>query len=186
MGKRILIIKGSPREQGNSSVLADQVAEGAGETGATTESIFLHGMDIRPCRGCDNCRTTRACVITDDMQALFPKLLAADAIVLASPIYWFTFSAQMKTCIDRWYSLWNIASEPFKNKPIGIVLTYGDTDLYTSGCINAIHTFEAMFRFLEAPIEGWVYGSVLDIGDAQKNPALMEAARSLGRKLGAP
>ncbi len=62
MGKRILIIKGSPREQGNSSVLADQVAEGAGEAGATTESIFLHGMDIRPCRGCDNCRATRACL----------------------------------------------------------------------------------------------------------------------------
>ncbi len=184
MSRRILIIKASPRQHGNSSVLADQVAQGAGEAGASTESIFLHGLDIRPCRGCDTCRSSHACVIKDDMQGLYPKILSAQAVVLASPIYWFTFNAQLKTCIDRWYALWNIAEEPFKNKPVGIVLTYGDTDPYTSGCINAIYTFESMFRFLEAPIAGWVYGSAMDIGDAQKNPGLMEAARDLGRKLG--
>lgn len=185
MAKRILILKGSPREHGNSSVLADQVAAGASETGAVVESIFLHEMNIRPCRGCNTCRSKLACVIKDDMQTLYPRLLKTDSVVLASPIYWFTFSAQLKTCIDRWYALWSMAKEPFKNKPFGIVLTYGDTDPYTSGCVNAIHTFEAMFRFLEAPIAGWVYGSALDIGDAQKNPGLMEAAQALGRKLGA-
>jgi multimeric flavodoxin WrbA len=109
MSRRILVIKGSPRENGNSSVLADQVAEGAAEAGATTEGIFLHGLDLHPCRGCESCRTLHACVIKDGMQALYPKLLAAESIVLASPIYWFTFSAQMKMCIDRWYALWNIA-----------------------------------------------------------------------------
>ena len=186
MGRRILIIKGSPRANGNSSVLADEVAEGAREKGATAEIVFLHGLDIRPCRGCDNCRKAHACVIKDDMQALYQKVLEADAVVLASPIYWFTYSAQLKICIDRWYGLWNIAKEPFKNKPFGIVLTYGDTDPWTSGCINAIHTLESMFRFLEAPVAGWVYGSAMDIGDAQKDHKLMEAARGLGRKLGAP
>ena len=91
----------------------------------------------------------------------------------------------MKAFIDRWYALGNIAREPFKGKPFGIVLTYGDTDPYTSGAINAIHTFETMFRYLEAPIAGWVYGSAMDMGDAQKDPRLMESARALGRKLSA-
>ncbi len=185
MSRRVLVIKASPREKGNSSVLADKVAEGARDVGATTESISLHRLDIHPCRGCDTCRRTQACVIKDDMQGLYPKLLAAEAVVLASPIYWFTMNGQMKTFIDRWYGLWNIAKEPFKDKPVGIVLTYGDTDPYTSGCINAIHTFESMFKFLEAPIAGCVYGSAMDVGDVEKDATLLESARSLGRKLGA-
>jgi hypothetical protein len=63
------------------------------------------------------------------------------------------------------------------------VLTYGDTDLYTSGGINAIHTLETMFRFIQADVAGWVYGSLSNVGDAQKNPELMEKAYRLGRKL---
>ena len=60
MSRRILVLKGSPREKGNSSVLADKVAEGAAETGATAEAVSLHRMDIRPCRGCDTCRSAHA------------------------------------------------------------------------------------------------------------------------------
>jgi len=116
---------------------------------------------------------------------LYPKLLAADALLLASPIYWFTYSAQLKLCIDRWYGLWNTHSEAFRGKPVGIILTYGDSDLYTSGGINAIHTFEATFRFLHAPIAGMVYGSASDPGEAEKQPELMQAAYELGLKLGA-
>ena len=180
---KILILKGSPRERGNSSALADQVAVGAKESGAEVESIYLHGLDIRPCDACDLCRDGSQCVVEDDMQMLYPKITAADAILVASPIYWFTFSAQLKLCIDRWYSLWNFNHDVFKGKPIGIVLTYGDTDLYTSGAINAIHTFETMFRFLQANIVGWVYGSLMDVGDAQKNPELMQQAHQLGKRL---
>lgn len=186
MSKQIVILKGSPRERGNSNVLADQVQVGAEASGASVESFFLHNMDIRPCDGCDFCRETGVCVLKDDMQSLYAKLLAADAIVLASPIYWFTYSAQLKLCIDRWYAIWNFKHDMFKGKPIGIVLTYGDTDLYTSGGINAIHTFETMFRFLEADIAGWVYGTLMDVGDAQKNPKLMEKARQLGKSLAQP
>ena len=69
---------------------------------------------------------------------LYPKLLAADALVLASPIYWFTCSAQLKTCIDRWYAVWNCEKALPKGKPVGIVLGYGDTDLHNSGGINAM------------------------------------------------
>jgi multimeric flavodoxin WrbA len=183
MNKQLIILKGSPRQQGNSAVLADQVAAGAREAGAQVESFYLHEMDIRPCDGCDFCLETGVCVVKDDMQALYPKLLATDAIALASPIYWFTYSAQLKMCIDRWYALWNFKHDAFKGKPVGIVLAYGDKDLYTSGGINAIHTFETMFRFLQADIVGWVHGTLSDIGDAQKHPELMEQARQLGKKL---
>jgi multimeric flavodoxin WrbA len=180
---KILILKGSPREKGNSSVLADQLALGAQKAEAQVERIALHGLDLRPCDGCDFCKETGACVLKDDMQPIYTKLLAADAVVLASPIYWFTYSAQLKTCIDRWYALWNFKPEAFKGKPFAVILTYGDDDLYTSGAINAIHTFETMFRFLQADIAGWVYGSLSDIGDAEKHPELMQQAYHLGESL---
>ena len=183
MSKYIVVLKGSPRQKGNSAVLADQVAAGALDSGAQVESFYLHGMDIRPCDGCDECVDTGACVIKDDMQKLYPKLIAADAIVLASPIYWFTYSAQLKACIDRWYALWNDQHDLFKRKVFGVVFTYGDDDLYTSGGINAIHTLETMFRFLQTEVAGWVYGSLGDVGDAQKHPELMEKAYRLGKKL---
>ncbi len=94
--RNILILKGSPRERGNSAVLAEKAAEGALAAGAQVESIYLHGLDIRPCDACDLCLEQGECVIEDDMRPLYPKLAAADAILLASPIYWFTFSAQLK------------------------------------------------------------------------------------------
>ena len=184
MSKSIIILKGSPRKLGNSSVLADQTAAGAKDAGAQVDSFFLHDMNLRACDGCDECRATGACVVGDDMQKIYPKLLAADGIVLASPIYWFTYSAQLKLCIDRWYGLWCVQKDAFRGKPIGIVLTYGDTDLYTSGGINAIHTFESTFRHLKAPIVGMVYGTANDPGDAEKNLTLMQSAYELGKKLG--
>jgi multimeric flavodoxin WrbA len=184
MGHKLLILKGSPRERGNSAALADQVMAGAVDCGWEAECVSLQSMDIRPCDGCDLCKENiEYCVISDDMQSLYPKLIEADALVLASPIYWFTYSAQLKLCIDRWYGLWNLKQDVFRGKPVGIVLTYGDTDLYTSGGINAIHTFETMFRFLRAPIAGIVYGSVNDPGDAQKHPELMQAAYELGKRI---
>jgi multimeric flavodoxin WrbA len=183
MRKNILILKGSPRVRGNSTLLADRLAEGAREAGAEVESFYLNGMNIHPCDGCDSCVETGVCVQKDDMQQLSPKLLSADAIVLASPIYWFTYSAQLKTCIDRWYALWHGRREVFKGRPFGIILTYGDDDLYSSGGINAIHTFETMMRFLKAEIAGWVYGTANEEGDVLLQPELMEKAYRLGRKL---
>lgn len=184
MTLKLLILKGSPREKGNSAVLADQAAAGAIEAGAEVESVYLHGLDIRACDGCDLCKEEKIpCVIEDDMQPLYPKLMNADAFLLASPIYWFTYSAQLKLCIDRWYGMADLHPEAFKDKPFGIILTYGDTDLYTSGGINAIHTFESMCRYLEAPIAGMIYGSVSDPGDAEKQPGLMRAAYELGLNL---
>ncbi len=184
MPKRILILKGSPRERGNSAVLAEKTAEGARAKGAQVESIYLHGLDIRPCDACDLCQEPGStCAIEDDMQPLYPKLAEADAIVLASPIYWFTFSAQLKLCMDRWYAFQSSRWNDIKKKSFGIILTYGDTDLYSSGAINAIHTYETMARFLKSEIAGIVHGSVNDAGEAEQHPELLEQAYKLGETL---
>jgi multimeric flavodoxin WrbA len=184
MSKSILILKGSPREKGNSAVLADQVFAGAREAGANVESVYLHGMNIQPCDACDVCQNGyEGCIIEDDMQSLYPKITAADAIVIASPIYWFTISAQTKLCIDRWYALESDEKKPLQGKQLGIVLVYGDTDLYTSGGINAIHTFESLARYVGMDIAGLVYGTAWQLGEAEKQPELMEKAFKLGAKL---
>jgi multimeric flavodoxin WrbA len=184
MPKQILILKASPREKGNSATLANRLAAGATAAGAQVESIYLHGLDIRACDACDLCQEPGSgCVIEDDMQPLYPKLARADAIVLASPIYWFTFSAQLKLCMDRWYAFTSSRYQELQDKPFGIILTYGDTDLYTSGAINAIHTFESMARFLHGQLVGIVHASLDEAGEAEKQPALLEQACQLGRQL---
>ena len=184
MSKYVLILKGSPRENGNSNFLAEQVARGAKEAGAEVESLLLHHMDIRPCDACDVCQETGVCIVKDDMQTIYPLLEKANAIVIASPVYWFTISAQAKLCIDRWYALEGPQGNALRGKQIGIVLTYGDTDLYTSGGINAIHTYESMFRYIGADIVGMVYGTAHEIGAAEKQPELIERAYKLGQNLG--
>ena len=184
MPKQILILKASPREKGNSATLADRLAAGAIAAGAQVESIYLHGLDIRACDACDLCQEPGSgCVIEDDMQPLYPKLAEADAIVLASPIYWFTFTAQLKLCMDRWYAFQSSKWQELQNKPFGIILTYGDTDLYTSGGINAIHTFESMARFLHGELAGIVHASLDEADEAAKQPALLEQAYRLGQEL---
>jgi multimeric flavodoxin WrbA len=185
MSKFILVLKGSPRENGNSNTLAEQLEMGAKKAGAEVESRMLHNMDIRPCDACDVCQETGVCIIKDDMQKIYPLLEKADAIVIASPIYWFTISAQAKLCIDRWYALETPQGNGLHGKQFGILLTYGDTDLYTSGGINAIHTFESMFRYIGGEIAGIVHGTANEIGDVKKQPELMENAFKLGQKLGA-
>ncbi len=188
--KKVVIIKGSPRKNGNSAILADQVAAGAQEAGAEVESYYLHGMNIQACDACDFCQGTAQmeCVINDDMQILYPKIWETDAIVYASPIYWFTVSAQMKLFMDRCYALGGGADytkdHGLAGKRIGVVLTYGGDDPFDSGAVNAIRTFQDAFNYVEAEIVGIVYGYASDAGEIQGNRAVMEKAYNLGRKLG--
>ncbi len=184
MSKYVLVFKGSPREKGNSSVLADQAANGANASGAVVESYLLHNMNIHACDGCDICHETGVCVLKDDMQMLYPKLREADAVVIASPIYWFTMSAQIKLFIDRWYALDGEHGNALRGKQFGILLTYGDSDPYTSGAINAIRTFQDMFRYIGANIAGMVYGTASAEGDIINHPELLESAYQLGQRLG--
>ena len=105
--KQVLVILGSPRKKGNSSALAARISRGAKSAGAEVETVFLQGLKISPCRGCNTCQKddTQGCAIKDDMQEIYPKLIEADAWVIASPVYWFTMSAQTKIFMDRCYAL---------------------------------------------------------------------------------
>lgn len=183
MNNDLLIFKGSPREKGNSSLLADKSAEGARAAGAKVETFLLHRLNIHPCDACDICQETGVCVLNDDMQPLYSRMLESQAILIACPIYWFTVSAQTKLFIDRWYALQGTAGNLLEGKKFGIILTYGDTDLYTSGAINAIRTYEHMFRYIKADLVGMVYGTANDEGDVLKQPELLEQAYKLGGKL---
>jgi multimeric flavodoxin WrbA len=184
--KRVLVLKGSPRRKSNSSILADRVAAGAQAAGATVESFVLHTMDIKPCDGCYACQATDTsdCVIGDDMHTLYPKLRDADAIVVASPIYWFTMSAQTKLCIDRWFALESSQGSALRGKKFAFVLTYGDSDPVTSGAVNAMRTYQDMCRYLKAEIVGMVYGTAGEQVDIEEQPKLLEAAYKLGQTLG--
>ena len=184
MGKQVLILKASPRKWGNSAILADQVAQGALSAGAEVESVSLHVLDIRPCDACDLCRENDGeCVIEDDMQALYPKLRSAAAIVIATPVYWFTVSAQTKLFMDRCYALVDKEGYALRGKKIGIVMTYGDADPFASGAVNAFRTFQDGFRYVGAPIVGFVYGSASNPGDIRYDTAAMRQAYELGRSL---
>jgi multimeric flavodoxin WrbA len=183
----ILIINGSPRKRGNSATLAQQVASGAEAADAQVETVFLHGMDIAPCNACDACLKSAdpGCVIADDMQDLYPKLKEADVIVIASPVYWFTVSAQTKLFMDRCYAFEGPGENPLRDKRYAIILAYGDSDPFNSGAVNALRTFQDGLGYIGAEIAGMIYGSASKPGEIAQNEDLMERAFQLGKQLGA-
>jgi len=83
-GKKILVLLGSPRKKGNSTTLAKQIVKGAESAGAEVETIYLNGLKIKPCQGCYGCKKkdSKGCVVKDDMQPLYPKIVASDALVI--------------------------------------------------------------------------------------------------------
>ena len=102
MSKRVLVISTSLRPGSNSELLARQFAQGAQEAGHTVEMISLAGRDIRFCKGCLACQTTGRCVICDDADTIVQeKMLHADVLAFATPIYYYGMSGQMKTLLDR-------------------------------------------------------------------------------------
>ncbi len=183
--KKVLILLGSPRKRGNSAILAERIAEGAKSAGARVETLFIQGMKIAPCKSCYACQkpNSKGCSIKDDMQIVYKKLLEADAWVIASPVYWFTVSAQTKVWMDRCFALLPRAKEAFADKRIAIAMSYGDNDPFKSGCVNALRTFQDAYGYVQANIYGMVYGSAMDAGEIKKNEALMEEAEELGRNL---
>ncbi|OGP86067.1 MAG: hypothetical protein A2V87_11050 [Deltaproteobacteria bacterium RBG_16_58_17] len=183
--KKVLVLLGSPRKKGNSGILADRIARGAKASGAKVETIFLHGLNIAPCNSCYACQKekSKGCAIKDAMQDLYPKLLEAEAWVIASPVYWFTMSAQTKIFMDRCFALPAYAKEAFAGKRIAIAMSYGDADPFSSGCVNALRTFQDAFNYTRAKIVGMVYGSAYEAGEIRANDVLMKAAEELGKKL---
>jgi len=183
--KHVLIILGSPRKNGNSSTLAARISRGAKSAGAEVETLFLQDLKISPCRACYTCQKhdSKGCAIKDDMQKIYPKLIRADAWVIASPVYWFTMSAQTKIFMDRCYALSAYTKNPFMGKRIAIAMSYGDVDPVKSGCVNALRTFQDAFRYTRSKIVGMVYGSAMKAGEIENNESLMREAEELGKLL---
>jgi multimeric flavodoxin WrbA len=183
--KQVLVILGSPRRKGNSSTLAARISRGAKSAGAEVETVFLQGLKISPCRGCNTCQKpdSKGCANQDDMQKIYPKLIKADAWVIASPVYWFNMSAQTKIFMDRCYALTAYAQNPFVGKRIAIAMSYGDVDPFSSGCVNALRAFQDAFRYAGAKIAGMVYGSATEAGEIANNKALLREAEELGKRL---
>jgi multimeric flavodoxin WrbA len=139
-------------------------------------------MDIQFCTGCSKCRekTSKNCVIEDDMQLLYPKLRQTDAIVFASPIYWAHVFAQMKVVMDRCFALGGPEGHDMEGKRYGIILTFANTNPFKSGTINAIRTFQDSFS---SGIVDIICGNALEAGKIKGNKKLMDRAYELGRQL---
>ena len=102
MGKKVLILSASPRKGGNSDLLCDQFLLGAREAGYQVEKVFLGDRKIAYCTGCGTCVSRKGeCSRHDDMAEILAKMIAADVIVMATPLYFYTMNGQMKTLIDR-------------------------------------------------------------------------------------
>ena len=185
MGVAILAIHGSPRKNGNSVYLAQRAIKAAENRHTRIEQVYLDDLKIKPCTGCDACRKEIKghCIIKDDMQKLYEKVLKADVLLFSSPVYWFTYSAQLKLFFDRLYAVQTETLSALKGKKIGIILAYGDVDQVSSGAINAIHTLQDTFKYTESEILGIVHGTGGAIGATQKNRKLVKQARELGKKL---
>ena len=103
---KVLGIYGSPRKEGNSDLLLDQALEGARSAGAEVSSIYVRDLTFSGCIECGGCGKTGVCVLKDDMQPLYPKIKEAEVIILATPIFFYGFTAPIKALIDRCQALW--------------------------------------------------------------------------------
>lgn len=103
---KVLGIFGSPRRGGNTELLLTEALGGAVREGAAAEEVRLCDLEIHPCRGCQACFRDGACIVDDDMQALYPSLATAAVVIIASPIYFYGITAQAKAMVDRCQALW--------------------------------------------------------------------------------
>ena len=183
--KKVLVLLGSPRKKGNSTTLAERIIKGAETAGAMVERVYLHGQDIAPCNACYACRKedVKGCVIKDDMQPIYKKLVESNAWVIASPVYWFTMSAQTKLFMDRCFALLGYKKNVFNGKRIAIAMSYADADPFSSGCVNALRAFQDAFTYTGSTIVGMVYGSADKPGEIKSNKRLMTQAEELGKEL---
>jgi len=181
---KLLVLVGSPRKDGNSASLAALAARAAASVGAVVETISLHDAGIGPCAGCGVCRASvdAECVLHDGMTPLYPKLRAADAILIATPIYSYDMTAQTKLLIDRLYALGSRDGNALSGKRFGFILVYGAKDETTSGAATAMRCFHDTFA-RKASWMSIVHGSAMEAGAALRNARLVDEATRLGENL---
>lgn len=137
----ILGILGSSRKMGNSEILIDIALKAAKGHGATVSKVTLRDMTIAPCDGCGKCQKSGKCVVKDDMQEIYQKMLEADGILWASPVYFWSMTGQTKIVMDRTYAL-SFPNRQLANKVGGLI-----TVASTRGCMSTAHIFHMYFRY---------------------------------------
>lgn len=178
MRKKILILSGSPRRGGNSDLLCDQFLKGTADAGHEVEKIFLAEKKIGYCRACYYCKNhSGKCVIADDMGEILDKLQAADVIVMASPVYFYSISAQMKAVIDRSVARWT----DIINKEFYYIMTAAEDSGEVMDCTLAC--FRGFAACLTGAVEkGVIEGKgVYEAGRIRNHPAMAEAYE-MGRR----
>lgn len=177
--KNVLIISASPRKNGNSDILCDRFAQGAAESGHKTEKVFLASKNIGYCCGCGVCNSAHQCVQKDDMAIVLDKMVNADVIVLATPVYFYSMDGQMKTFIDRTVPRYT----EIKNKDFYFIMTAADTQKD-----SLRRTMEAFRGFTEDCLDGAkeagiIYGTgAWQVGEIKSADAYDEAYE-MGRKI---
>jgi multimeric flavodoxin WrbA len=187
---KVLGIFGSPRKGGNTDILLEEALKGAEREGAEVERLHLTDFTITPCKECHGCDQTGECVILDDMQRIYPKLLDADVVILASPIFFYGISAWAKAFVDRCQAFWSrkyLVKDPSLGKAgkrrkgffISVGATKGArvfegailTAKYFFDVINAKYVGELVFRGIDAK------------GDILNHPEALQQAYEVGKKL---
>lgn len=176
--KKVLILSGSPRKNGNSDILCDEFARGAAEAGNHVKKIRVAEKNIGFCRACYACRGTGVCAIKDDMAEVLQKMIDADVLVLASPVYFYSIDAQLKALIDRTVARWL----DVKNKEFYYIVTAADSGK------EAAETTLACFRgyadCVDGAIEkGVIYGMGVYEKGKVKDTAAMKEAYEMGRNV---
>lgn len=177
MSKKVLILSGSPRKGGNSDLLCDEFMRGAVESGNEVEKIRVSAKKIAPCLACYHCRESGGqCVYKDDMAELLQKMIDADVLVLASPVYFYSIDAQLKAVIDRTVARWL----EVKNKEFYYIVTMADEAI--SSADTTLACFRGYADCVEGAVEkGVIIGSGVYEAGKIKNSAAMQQAYTMGK-----
>ena len=172
--KKVLILSGSPRKGGNSDLLCDEFARGAIDAGNKVEKIRVAEKKIGYCSACYYCVTSGGvCAKKDDVAEILQKMIDADVIVLASPVYFYSIDAQLKTLIDRTVARWT----EVKNKEFYYIVTCADDEKASQE--RTLECFRGYADCVEGAKEmGVIYGvGVYAPGEIKGTPAFKEAYR---------
>jgi len=181
--KRILGIVGSPRKKGNTHILVDRILDGARESGAETEILFLGDLHIRECDGCHVCWKSSLCSKKDDMLDVYPKIVQSDVIVFGTPVYWYGPTALMKCFIDRMvYFNCSRNRVKIRGKAAAIAVPFEEDNLKTADLL--VKFFEKSLQYLEMKLTGKILvPGVGKRGDILRKEDRLKEAFNFGIKL---
>jgi len=176
--KKIQFFVGSPRIKGNTSFLAQNLQSNLSDK-FQTEISFLANLNVGPCTDCRNCKKgDLICTVQDEMQGLYQKIDESDAIVLGTPIYWYSSSAQMKLLIDRLRPYYG--NKRLKGKKAALILPAGSGE---ADCDLTIEMFKRTFEALGIEYLGAATSKAYDIGDAEKDQLAQEQVKQLANQI---